>query len=73
MNIALKSDVICFGILLLYDFQLWTGHTKQPSEQWHRQAGGGGGAGGNTGKEAKNHVISEGPCQSKDHNFPADK
>ena len=26
-----------------------------------------------TGKEAKNHVISKGPCQPKDHNFPADK
>ena len=26
-----------------------------------------------TGKEPKNQVISKGPCQPKDHNFPADK
>ena len=26
-----------------------------------------------TEKEAKNHVISQGPYQPKDHSFPADK
>ncbi len=25
-----------------------------------------------TGNDARNHVISKGPCQPKDHNFPVD-